>query len=192
MTLPFDAQSELDDAVLIARFAAGDQAAARALTMRLLPGVLALANRMLRDRAEAEDVAQEAMLRLWKIAPDWQADRAKPSTWLYRVTQNLCTDRLRKRRSVPLDEAAEPQDETPQAVDRMIGDDRAKALNAAMDKLPERQRVAVHLRHIEGHTNMEIAEIMGITVEAVEGLIGRGKRALAASLRHRQNELGLT
>ena len=79
MSMAFDASQEPDDDALIARFAQGDQAAARLLAARLTPGVLALAMRLLRDRAESEDVAQEAMLRLWKIAPDWESGRAKPS-----------------------------------------------------------------------------------------------------------------
>ena len=77
--------AEPSDAALLARYAEGDQAAARTLTARHAPRVFALARRMLGEVAEAEDVTQETMLRLWKIAPDWQADRAALSTWLYRV-----------------------------------------------------------------------------------------------------------
>ena len=189
--MPFDSAGSVDDDTLIARFAAGDQSAARVLTLRILPGVLALARRMLNDPAEAEDVAQDAMMRLWKIAPDWQPGRAKPSTWAHTVASNLCIDRLRRRRTLPLDAAPEPIDTSPSADARLMADDRAQALNQAMAALPERQRMAVHLRHIEGHTNMDIAEIMDITVEAVEGLIGRGKRSLAETLRHKHKELGL-
>ena len=192
MTMPFDAMNNLSDDDLVARFAVGDQAAARALTMRLLPGALALSRRMLGDAAEAEDVAQEAMLRLWKIAPDWQAGRAKPSTWLHHVTRNLCIDTLRKRQKSSRDEMEEPIDDSPGAMDGLIAQDRAAAMNSALARLPERQRIAIHLRHFEEHTNMEIAEIMGVTVETVEGLIGRGKRKLVEMLRHRQKELGLT
>lgn len=186
-----DAATDAEDDALIARFAAGDQAAARVLTARLAPGVLALARRMLRDAAEAEDVAQEAMLRLWKIAPDWQAGRAKPSTWLYRVAQNLCTDRLRRARGTGLDAAPEPVDDAPGALDRLITADRAAALNAAMARLPDRQRLALHLRHFDGRSNIEIAEIMEVSVEAVESLTGRAKRALAGMLIAKREGLGL-
>ncbi len=189
--MALDAGPEQEDDALIARFAAGDQSAARMLAARLTPGVLALARRMLSDQAEAEDVAQEAMLRLWKIAPDWEAGRAKPSTWLYRVTSNLCTDRLRRRRSTGLDEIDEPTDEKPSAVDAMITQDRAAALTTAMSKLPERQRLATHLRHIDGCSNIEIAEIMDVSVEAVESLTGRAKRALASMLLPQRDKLGL-
>ncbi|WP_102107053.1 RNA polymerase sigma factor [Oceaniglobus roseus] len=187
--------SDLDgapDHALLAAYAAGDLAAARVLTARLAPRVLGFAARMLKgDRAEAEDVTQEAMLRLWKIAPDWQQDQAKVSTWLFRVASNLCLDRLRRAgRNVDLDDAGEPADGTPGVVERMVAADRAAALEAALATLSERQRQAVVLRHIEGLANPEIAEVMDISVEAVESLTARGKRALAAALSPRREELG--
>ena len=191
MLMAFDAQVELDDDTLIARFAQGDQSAARALSVRLLPGVLALSRRMLGDQMEAEDVAQEAMLRLWKIAPDWEPGRAKPSTWLYRVTSNLCTDRLRKRRAGSLEDVAEPMDETPSVVATLQTVERAEALNRAITSLPDRQREALHLRHFAEHSNIEIAKIMDTSVEAVESLLGRAKRALADRLLKHHDKLGL-
>ena len=191
MHMALDADNETNEDTLIVRFAAGDQTAARLLTVRLTPGVLALARRMLGDQAEAEDVAQEAMMRLWKIAPDWQVGRAKPSTWLYRVTSNLCTDRLRRRRSTGLDDIDEPTDETISVVEKLMQDDRAKALSEAMNALPERQKLAVHLRYIDGCSNMEIAQIMDTTVEAVESLSGRAKRTLASILLPKRQKLGL-
>ncbi|WP_106263648.1 RNA polymerase sigma factor [Donghicola tyrosinivorans] len=190
MTMPYDAVSELSDESLLVLYSNGDRVAARTLSQRHLPRVLAHAYRMLGDRAEAEDIAQEAMLRLWKIAPDWRAGEAQVSTWLYRVVANLCTDRLRRRRSVGLDEAAEPEDETPSAGDRMQEAERADALQAALLQLPERQRSAVVLRHIEGLSNPEIAEILDCSAEAVESLTARGKRALTAILAGRKEELG--
>ncbi len=189
--MPFDAQSDTSDETLLAAFGRGEAAAARVLAARLLPRVLSVASRMLRDPAEAEDVAQEAMLRLWKVAPDWRPGEAKVSTWLHRVTANLCTDRLRKSgRGVALDQVAEPEDDRPSVADTMMAADRAKALEAALQGLPERQRQAVVLRHIEGLSNPEIGEIMDIGVEAVESLTARGKRALAAALREQKDALG--
>lgn len=188
--MPFDAHADVDDHILLRRFAAGDGAAARVLTLRLTPRVFAHALRLLGDRAEAEDVAQEAMLRLWRIAPDWREGEAKVTTWLYRVTANLATDRLRKRRGVALDAVPEPEDDRPSAVEGMQDAARAAALQAALADLPERQRQAVVLRHIEGLGNPEIAGIMDISAEAVESLIARGKRALSAALSGRRAELG--
>lgn len=191
MDMAFDAETDVSDEALLVAYGNGDREAAALLTARLAPRVMGLAARMLGgDRAEAEDVTQEAMLRLWKIAPEWRQGEAKVTTWLYRVSTNLCTDRLRKRRSVDIDAIPEPEDDKPGAAETMIEADRARALDEALGALPERQRVAVTLRHLEGRTNPEIAEVLEISVEAVESLTARGKRALAAILAGRREELG--
>ncbi|NKB26618.1 MAG: RNA polymerase sigma factor [Rhodobacteraceae bacterium] len=187
-----DAPAADSDEALLAAYGQGGARAAQALADRLLPRVLGFATRMLGgDRAEAEDVAQEAMLRLWRIAPDWHAGEAKVSTWLYRVTSNLCTDRLRKSgRARPLDDAGEPVDPTPGVVAALEDGDRARALQEALSALPDRQRQAVVMRHLDGCSNPEIAQAMDMSVEAVECLTARGKRALAALLAGRRAELG--
>jgi RNA polymerase sigma-70 factor (ECF subfamily) len=179
-----------DDALLIA-YANGDQDAARDLSARLLPRVLGQATRMLSDRTEAEDVAQDAMMRLWRIAPEWRQGEAQVSTWMHRVVANLCVDRLRKRKGgVALDQIAEPADDTPSVVERMQTRSRMQALSAALAKLPGRQGEAVALRHLEGLGNPEIAQIMDISVRSVESLTARGKRALTALLANKRAELG--
>lgn len=192
MTGSPDASTGWDpDGALLVAFANGDRSAARDLTARLGPRVLAQASRMLADRAEAEDVTQEAMLRLWRAAPDWRQGEAKVTTWLYRVTLNLCTDRLRRRRAgPPLDEVPEPEDGAPSAAEAMQDTARLRALSDALGQLPDRQAQAVALRHLEGLGNPEIAAIMEITTEAVESLTARGKRALAAILAGPKAELG--
>jgi len=190
MDMPFDALTEVSDDALLVAFGNGDAAAARVLTDRLTPRVYGYAARLLGDRTEAEDVAQEAMLRLWRMAPDWRQGEAKVTTWLYRVVTNLCTDRLRRKRGVALDTVPEPLDDGPGVEARMQTAARAAALESALQDLPERQRQAVVLRHIEGLTNPEIAGIMDIGVEAVESLTARGKRALAVALAGRREELG--
>ncbi|WP_089994744.1 RNA polymerase sigma factor [Cognatiyoonia koreensis] len=183
--------SSLSESALLVAFANGDGDAARLLTDRLLPRVLGQATRMLADRAEAEDVAQEAMLRLWRVAPDWRQGEAQVSTWLYRVTANLCTDRLRRRRgNVALDQIAEPEDPSPSATARMQTLSRQRALSDALATLPDRQAQAVALRHLEGLSNPEIAEVMDITVTSVESLTARGKRALAEVLAAQKDALG--
>lgn len=190
MDMPFDALKDVSDEALLVAFGNGDAEAARALTLRLTPRVLGYAARLLKDRAEAEDVAQEAMLRLWKVAPEWRQGEAKVTTWLYRVVTNLCTDRLRKSRGAALDEVPEPEDGKPSQDAVLIQRQRVDALNAALAELPDRQREAVVLRHIEGLANPEIAEILEISVEAVESLTARGKRALAKALADQRERLG--
>jgi len=188
--MPFDDRGEGSDEALLLAYGRGDARAARILVLRLTPWVLAYAARLTGDRAEAEDVAQEAMLRLWRIAPEWRSGEARVTTWLYRVVTNLCTDRLRRRRGTGLDSLPEPADGAPGVEARMQDEARAQALEAALARLPDRQREAVVLRHLEGLANPEIAEIMEISVEAVESLTARGKRALAAALAGRRAELG--
>lgn len=193
MDMPRDTLAPLSDEALLVMYANGAPDAARALTLRLAPRVLAYAARVLGDRSEAEDVAQEVLMRLWRVAPDWRQGEAKVTTWLYRVATNLATDRLRariRRKADPIDAVAEPESDQPGALAVMIEADRMAALQEALDQLPDRQRQAVVLRHIEGLTNPEIAVVMEIGVEAVESLTARGKRGLAAALEGKKAMLG--
>ena len=190
--MPFDAFADVSDDALLVLYANGDADAARALNARLTPRVFRQALRLLGDRAEAEDVAQEALLRLWRIAPQWRQGEAKVTTWLYRVVSNLCTDRLRKRRETDLSTVPEAQDDRIGPEGALQQEARFGALRDALAQLPDRQQQAVSLRHLEGLTNPQIAEIMGISTEAVESLTARGKRALGAILAGRRAELGYT
>ena len=191
MAMPLDAYADAPDEALLALYANGDRDAARLLMHRLTPKVYGQAFRMLGDRAEAEDVVQEAMLKLWKIAPDWRSGEAKVSTWLYRIVANLCTDRLRKRKpSDSIDGVAAPADEAQGVPEQMQDKTRSEALGEALNLLPERQKQAVVLRHLDEMSNPEIAEVMGVGVGAVENLIARGKRALSKILAKRKDELG--
>lgn len=136
-------------------------------------------------------MVQETLIRLWKIAPDWRQGEAKVSTWCFRVLVNLCTDKLRGRKKmVDIDAIAEPEADLQSVVEKMTDVARQDALDAALNTLPDRQRQAVILRHIEERSNPDIAEIMDIGVEAVESLVARGKRALGAALRGKRAELG--
>lgn len=180
-----------NDAVLLARFASGDHGAARELTDQLLPGALRQAWRILGDRTEAEDVAQDAMLRLWRQAADWRSGEARVSTWLYRVVHNLCIDRIRRRRpSVAVEDAPEPVDPEPSVLVRMARSETGRAVAAAIGRLPERQRQAVVLRHFEGWSNPQIGEALDCSVEAVESLLARARRALAEALNDEKEAFG--
>jgi RNA polymerase sigma factor (sigma-70 family) len=189
--MALDAMNDVSDDALMVLYANGDTQAARALTYRHAPRVLALSRRLLQNTAEAEDVAQDAMLRLWKVAPNWRQGEAKVSTWLYRITSNLCIDRMRKKKGSNLDEIPEPVDDKPSIESQMQLKDRVTALQLAMAQLPERQKLAVTLRHIEELSNPQISQIMDISVDAVESLTARGKRALEGLLLGQKEKLGL-
>ena len=191
--MPKDTLADVSDDTLLVLYANGDAEAARTLSLRLVPRALSYSGRLLGDRAEAEDVVQEAMLRLWRMAPDWRPGEAQVSTWLYRVVSNLCLDRKRAQKRRPtatLDDAPDLAALGPGVEARMMQDQRMAALTAALAELPDRQRQAVVLRHIEGLANPEIAAILEIGVEAVESLTARGKRALTAALSGQRAALG--
>jgi RNA polymerase sigma-70 factor (ECF subfamily) len=150
---------------------------------RHLPKILNLGRRMLGDHSEAEDVAQEVFVRVWTHATRWQPGKAKFETWLHRVAINLCYDRLRRRPASPLDEMPEQADEAPNPAARLYELQLAAAVNGALQKLPDRQREAVVLCHYQGLSNIDAADVMGVSVEAMESLLSRGRRALKTLLR---------
>jgi len=169
------------DEALMARVAQGDQRAFRELSRRHVPVMLGVARRILGNAAEAEDVAQEAMLRVWTHAPRWQP-LALFRTWLSRVVVNLCLDRKRKARWVELEAAGELTDPAPLAGEAAEAAERERLLAAAIAELPERQRAAIVLSYTEGMSNAQVAEILDTTVSAVETLLVRGKQNLRRAL----------
>lgn len=178
------------DADLVLRTGRGDRAAAHSLMMRHLPKMLTLARRMLatRDPAEAEDAVQEAFLKVWQHAGRWQPGKARFETWLYRVVLNQCYDRLRRKPHVALDAAADAPDPAPLPGADLVANERARAVEAALARLPERQRAALVLCHFEENSNIKAAETMQISVEALESLLARGRRSLRALLADLKDE----
>ena len=170
------------DEELVRRVGQGDPAASQALVARKLPRILALAQRMLGDAAEAEDVAQEAMLRAWRQAPKWRPGQARFDTWLHRVALNLCYDRLRRRREIPTDAPPDRPDEGPGPDRGLWAAETGARVTAALKRLPDRQREAIVLCHYQELSNIEAAALMAISVEALESLLSRGRRALRQAL----------
>lgn len=171
------------DAELVRNAGAGDARAAETLVRRHLPRMLGLARRMLSDPAEAEDVAQEVFLRVWREAPRWKPGAAKFETWMHRVALNLCYDRLRRRREKPDAEAGlNVADPAPGASEAWLAQQRTTRVQAAMAALPERQRAALVLVHFQEESNIAAAEALEVSVEALESLLARGRRALKAAL----------
>lgn len=170
------------DAKLIERIGQGEPAAMRMLVAAKLPRILGLATRMLADTAEAEDVAQEAFVRVWKNASAWQPGRARFDSWLHTVVLNLCRDRLRRRREMTGDVLPDPVDPTPDAEAGLIEQERGNAVADAIGDLPGRQREAILLVHYQDLSGAEAALVLDISVEALESLLARGRRTLRAKL----------
>lgn len=166
------------DEELMARTGRGDRLAYARLLERHLARVHAVARRFLFDAAEAEDVAQEVFLRVWTQAPRWTPEGARLTTWLYRITMNLCIDRKRKVAPLPLEAAGEPEDERPSAYTLRHRYEMNTHLSAALNALPESQRAAIVLSYFEGLGNIETASILNTTVGAVESLLVRARRTL--------------
>ncbi|WP_414996412.1 RNA polymerase sigma factor [Asticcacaulis sp.] len=153
-------------------------AAASALVSRKLPRLLSLGRRMLNDPAEAEDVAQETLIRTWKQAPTWVAGKARIDTWMHRVALNLCYDRLRRRKDNVSPDEVEIIDETDGPSVQLEQAQTASALQKALAQLPERQRTAITLNYFQEMSNIEAAATMGVSIEALESLLARARRTL--------------
>ncbi len=178
------------DLPLIARVGRGEAKATRLLVAAKLPRILSLANRLLHDRAEAEDIAQEAFLRVWRQAGAWQPGRARFDTWLHTVVLNLCRDRLRRRRELTGDAGPERADPSPGAEAQLLENERGRAVAKAIAALPDRQREAIVLVHYQDMSGAEAATVMDISVEALESLLARGRRTLRAKLANPQDSEG--
>ena len=178
-----------DDAGLIDGLRQGDSAAFRRLVERHLPVVVATARRMLRDEAEAEDVAQETMLRLWRQATSLEIGPSGVGAWLRRVATNLSIDRIRAARRLDVtDEVPEQAEEASQLTGLTAGELGGR-VEAALKALPERQRLALALFHFEGLSQIEVGQKLGVSDEAVESLLARARRALKVSLADEWREL---
>ncbi len=172
----------LTDEELLRRIAGADKAAFAMLLERYLEKVQGVGLRMLGDRGEAEDMAQDVFLKLWQSPHSWQPGRARFSTWLVRVSANACIDKIRRRKPLALDDQAEPADPAPGPLGATLDAERARLVNQALQNLPERQRLAIVLCHYQGYSNKEGAQIMQVSVEAMESLLARARRHLKTAL----------
>jgi len=163
----------------------GDQSAYQTIVKKHLKPISHYAFRMLGSTKDTEDITQETFLRLWLNAAKWQPQKANLSTWLHRITHNLCIDFLRKHSHT--DTQSDFEDELGETleVDAATSIDlttRAQVIQRALLELPESQRSALMLCHFQGFSNKEAAVIMDISVKALESAIARAKRTLREKL----------
>lgn len=171
-----------DDQQLLKHIGQGSKAAMSELITRYYQRIVDFAFRHMSRKADAEDVAQETFIRVWRKAQDWQDRQLPPRSWLYRITYNLCIDELRKRKpETDVDEQHDlSNDDSPES--NVYQQQKDKLLAAAFATLSEAQRTAISLCNYQGFSNREAAGVMDISVEALESLLVRGRSKLRKQL----------
>jgi RNA polymerase sigma-70 factor (ECF subfamily) len=175
---------EKDDHELLALIQDGNGQAFATLVERHTERFYRLAYRYLQSKAAAEDVVQDAFLKLWENPAIWQPERnSKFTTWFYRVVVNLCLDLRKRKTPVALDEEIPLIDDREPVDDTMVKIQEQKALEREIAALPERQRMALNLCFDEGLSNQEAAAVMGVKLKALQSLVMRAKTTLKERMR---------
>ena len=173
---------EESDETLMQRVQARDEEAYTRLLDRHLQAIHAYVYRMCQNRADADDLAQETFLRIWHKAATWKPGTVRFTTWLHRIAHNQCIDAFRRRR-IDVD----PDTQLDELPSQTSGADievetRRKAVRSAVAALPERQRTALALCHFQGWSNKDAAEVLEVSVDALESLLARARRTLKTEL----------
>jgi RNA polymerase sigma-70 factor (ECF subfamily) len=185
----------LSDEELMGRVARGDRQAFASLVQRHQQHILNLIHRSLGDRAQAEDVAQEVFLRVWRAAEDYEP-KSKFTTWVHRIAVNLCLDAMKsahhRQSFVHPNAGSEEQGENNELLygcdragspeEHLLIAEESRRIFAALQSLPANQRLAVVLKKFDGLSYDEIGRILGCSVPAVASLLVRAKRTLRDKL----------
>jgi len=186
---------EIPSEELMARIAKGDDDAFEILVNRHQTSVLNLIYRFIGDRTQAKDLAQEVFIRVWQAAKTYRPE-AKFTTWLYRITANLCINELKSARRRKWfsfhrsDEDSEKSmedrisDGSPTAEDLLLEREQNRQISDALQSLPDNQRMALILKRYDDLSYQEIAQILGCSVSAVESLLVRAKKTLQEKLKN--------
>lgn len=178
-----DGPEGADDGALLVGVASGDPTAFAGLMQRHLSAILATARRIVRDEAEAEDIAQEAFLRLWDMARTLEPGGHGMRPWLSRVASNLAIDRLRKAKRLDVTDEPPEQVDAAGQLHALEAAEVSKRVEQALDRLPPRQRIAVSLFHFDEMSQREVAALMELSEDALESLLARGRRRLRELLK---------
>jgi RNA polymerase sigma-70 factor (ECF subfamily) len=177
---------EKDDEELLALIQDGSQEAFSILVQRHTERFYRLAYRYLQNKETAEDIVQDAFVKLWEDPARWQAQRKnKFTTWFYRIVVNLCLDWQKRKKPLELGNqeiTIADERETPEL--EMLNNERQKILENEIAALPERQRTALNLSFDEGLSNQEAAEVMGLKLKALQSLVMRAKTTLKQRMKH--------
>ncbi|MSP21316.1 MAG: RNA polymerase sigma factor [Alphaproteobacteria bacterium] len=180
--------SPQSDDVLMGRLRGGNGDAFAELLGRHLGAVARFSYHMIGNAADADEIAQETFLRLWRGRERWEP-RAQVRTWLLRVARNLCIDRFR-RREVVTDEFPDLPDLRPTPAGNLQARETERIVAKALAELPERQRAAIGLVYYEGLSNIEAAQVLDVSIDALESLLARGRRSLRSNLSALHPHLG--
>jgi RNA polymerase sigma-70 factor, ECF subfamily len=178
-----------DEASLLAATSRGDAEAFRNLVDAHLGAILGTARRILGDATEAEDVAQEAMVRLWRNAASLELGPGGLKPWLRRVVTNLAIDRIRSQRYTNVVAEVPDQPVPPEQSSGIEARELSQSVQLALSALPERQRLALVLFHFEGMSQVEVGQTLGVSDEAVESLLARARRSLKIALKDEWKQL---
>ncbi|MDR3440907.1 sigma-70 family RNA polymerase sigma factor [Telmatospirillum sp.] len=180
--LGWDGRETLDD-VLMSQVADGNASAFEVLARRHMRRALAIAQGVVGNPSDADEIAQEAFMRVWEFAGRWTPGRAQFTTWLHRIVLNLSLDRRRKPQWVAFEAVGEVADDRePSATETVARRERESAIERAMRKIPPRQRAAISLFYFEGLSGKAASDALGISVAAFEQLLLRARRAIKAEL----------
>lgn len=177
-----DESGEQTDDIVMSAVIAGDRAAFAELVDRYSDRAYGFALRILRNSAEAEDAVQEAFLKVWTEARRFDPERGRFASWFYRILHNLSVDRIRKKAPVPYEDLSEHASDAPDPEMQAAQTMQTRQITAALNALPERQRIAVQLCYFQGLSNREAAEVMDVGVKGLEALLVRARRQLAVVL----------
>ena len=184
---------EIPSEDLMARITEGDEYAFELLVGRHVSSILNLIYRFIGDRTKSQDLAQEVFIRVWQAAGSYQP-KAKFTTWIYRITANLCINELkssRRRKLFQFLRFGEDQENTieevlvdgsPSPEDLLLSREQSRRISDALQSLPANQRMALVLRRYDNLSYQEIAKILNCSVSAVESLLIRAKRDLQKKL----------
>jgi RNA polymerase sigma-70 factor (ECF subfamily) len=171
-------RSDAIDRALMERVVARDPRAFAELAERHTAMAIGLAQRIVRNTADAEDVVQESLARLWMFSDRWNAETARFSSWFYRIVTNQAISRIRKKTTESIESVEEPSDTAPSPHDQLAGREIGTAIVEAVSRLPDRQRAAIALCYDQGLSCAEAAESMGVSIGTMESLLFRARRSL--------------